>query len=123
MPRSYNILFVDDDKDTCEMMSLLLTLENANYEVISAQTADEALALMKIKSFDMYILDSLLPDMSGIELCARVRRNDRQTPILFYSGMPDNKYVTNAKAAGANEYLVKPNDLEILTETVRGFLN
>src|SRR5215204_85332 len=123
MPRSYNILSVDDDKDTCEMMSLLLTLENANYEVISAQTADEALALMKIKSFDMYILDSLLPDMSGIELCARVRRNDRQTPILFYSGMPDNKYITNAKAAGANEYLVKPNDLEILTETVRGFLN
>jgi DNA-binding response OmpR family regulator len=123
MPDSYRILLVDDDKDTCEMMSFLLTLENSDYQVISATTADEALALMNAKKFDLYILDSLLPDMSGIELCAQVRRSDERTPILFYSGMLENNYIRNAKAAGANEYLVKPDDLDRLTETVGQYLN
>jgi PleD family two-component response regulator len=97
-----------------EIMSVMLMLASSNYEVISANTADEALALMEIKPFDIYILDSLLPDMSGVELCAQVRRDDEQTPILFYSGMLDSNYIKNAKAAGANEYLIKPNDLERL---------
>ncbi|HEY0459122.1 MAG TPA: response regulator [Pyrinomonadaceae bacterium] len=122
MSEPFRILLVDDDKDSCEMMSVMLTLANTNYEVISANSADEALALMEIKPFDIYILDSLLPDMSGVELCAEVRRGDEQTPILFYSGMLDSNYIKNAKAAGANEYLIKPNDLERFTETVHKYL-
>jgi DNA-binding response OmpR family regulator len=123
MPATYRILLVDDDKDTCEMMSLLLTLESSDYEVFSANTADEALALADSGPFDIYILDSLLPDMSGVELCARFRRDDEQTPILFYSGMVDGNYIRKAKAAGANEYLVKPDDLDRLTETIGEYLN
>jgi DNA-binding response OmpR family regulator len=123
MSDSYRILLVDDDKDACEMMSFLLTFENSDYEVISATTAEEALALIDANKFDLYILDSLLSDKSGVELCAQVRRSDKCTPILFYSGMLENNYIRNAKAAGANEYLVKPDDLDRLTETVGQYLN
>src|SRR5687768_11578736 len=112
MTDAYRILLVDDDKDTCELMSLMITLENDNYEVISTSNAEEALVLMENNPFDMYILDSMLPDMSGVELCARVRRDDKQTPILFYSGRADTSYIDKARAAGATEYLVKPNDLD-----------
>jgi len=123
MSEPYRILLVDDDKDTCEVMSVLLTLENSDYEVISANTADDALALIGIKKFDIYILDSLLYGMSGVELCARIRQTDEQTPIMFYSGFEETNYIRNAKAAGANEYLVKPNDLDKLSETVEHYLN
>lgn len=123
MPDSYRILLVDDDEDTREMMSVLLTLERSDYEVISAADGDEALALMDDKKFDLFILDSLMPDMSGIELCSKVRRADERTPILFYSGMSEGNYIKNAKAAGANEYLVKPDDLDRLTRTIGQYLD
>jgi len=123
MSDPYRILLVDDDEDTCEMMSLLLTLENNNYEVTSANTADEALAEMEKKSFDLYILDSLMPHLSGIELCAQIRRGDEWTPILFYSGRSESDYISQAKMAGATEYLVKPNDLERFTEIAREYLD
>jgi DNA-binding response OmpR family regulator len=103
---------VDDDQDTCELMSLMLTMANDKYEVISTNNAEEALVLMENNSFDIYILDSMLPDMPGVELCAQVRRTDRETPIVFYSGRSDTNYIDAAKAAGATEYLVKPNDLK-----------
>ncbi len=122
MPDPYYILLVDDDKDSCEMMSFMLTLSGDNYEVTSANNAREALARMENKHFDLYIFDSLLPGIPGIELCAEVRRTDKRTPILFYSGMSDNDYITKAKAAGANEYLVKPDDLDRLTDTLRKYL-
>jgi two-component system copper resistance phosphate regulon response regulator CusR len=122
MPDSYCILLVDDDKDSCEMMSFMLTLSSDNYEVTSANNAREALIRMKNKHFDLYIFDSLLPEIPGIELCAEVRRTDKRTPILFYSGMSDNYYIGRAKAAGANEYLVKPDDLDKLTDTLRKYL-
>jgi DNA-binding response OmpR family regulator len=122
MCQPHRILLIDDDLDSCQMMSLLLTLENKNYHVFSAKTAREALALMAVEQFDIYILDCLLPDMPGVELCGKVRRTDKETPILFYSGMATDDYIKNAKAAGANEYLVKPNDLEKLPQTIHKYL-
>jgi CheY-like chemotaxis protein len=123
MPRSYHILFVDDDKDTCDMMSFLLTLTNSDYQVISAKSAAEALALIEDRSFDMYILDYLLPDLTGVELCSRIRQRDKRTPIMFYSGMTHIIDLESAKAAGANDFLVKPNDLDRFTDTVSEYLN
>ena len=122
MSQLYRILIVDDDRDTCELMSLMLRLENDRYEVVSANNAADALALMRDDPFDIYILDSLLPDMSGIELCAKIRQTDRRTPIVFYSGRAESRYINLAKSAGADKYLIKPNDLESFTETVREYL-
>jgi two-component system, OmpR family, copper resistance phosphate regulon response regulator CusR len=122
MSGSYNILFVDDDNDTCEMMCLLLMLNISDCEVLSAQTAAEALALIKTQSFDIYILDYLLPDMTGLDLCDQIRQTDGQTPIMFYSGMTHIVDKESAKAAGANEFLVKPDDLEKLPEKIELYL-
>ena len=119
MSEFHRILLVDDDKDACEMMSVLLRLANSSYEVVSANSAQEALTIIETKSFDVYIIDSLLPDMSGVELCAKLRRRDDRVPILFYSGLSDGNYIKNAKEVGANEYLIKPNDLDRLPETIQ----
>jgi CheY-like chemotaxis protein len=118
MSEPYRLLLVDDDQDTCELMSLMLQMANDNYQVIAANNAAEALKMLQKKPFDIYILDSLLPDMSGFELCAKIRQTNKQIPILFYSGRAENHYINKAKAAGATEYLVKPNDLERFTEVI-----
>jgi DNA-binding response OmpR family regulator len=123
MTVSSRILFVDDDPDCCEMMCLLLELSHKNLQVIPAATAGEALSLLEREKFDLLILDYRLPDSTGLELCERIRRTDRRTPIMFYSGMAGTADRDRAQVAGADEYLVKPNDLEKIPETVRKYLN
>ena len=117
------ILYVDDNKDSCELAAVMLTYSDAECAVVAAETADEALRLIEKEPFDLYIFDYSMPDTSGIELCRYVRQFDRDTPILFYSGMAAPDDVTEGLAAGANEYLVKPNDLEKLSGTVKKFLS
>lgn len=117
------ILFVDDDQDSCEMIGLLLHFADDSYAVTAVSTAQKALALMESQSVDLYILDYALPEMAGVELCRRIRQTDLQTPILFYSGMAREVDRDEAMAAGATEYLVKPNDLDRLEETVKRLLN
>ena len=123
MPEARRILIVDDDADGREMMSFLLADQNDGCEVLCAETAEEAAALIEARKFDLYILDSLLSDSSGVELCARIRRADEKTPIMFYSGYEAADYIEKAKAAGADEYFVKPNDLDELMRKVRNCVN
>ena len=123
MTDSSRILFVDDDRDSCEMMSLMLNLTDESLEVISAGTAEDALSLMSTQKFDLFILDYRLPDLTGVELCGRIRHFDSQTPIMFYSAMSGQIDRETARAAGADEYLIKPNDLHCLTQKVKQLLS
>jgi CheY-like chemotaxis protein len=120
---SSNILFIDDDEDSCELMSVMLSYADADYKVTSVLTAFEALNLIAQKSFDLLVVDYKLPEMSGVELCRRIRSTDRQTPILFFTGMASSNDRNIALAAGATSYLVKPNDLDKFTDTVKQLLN
>jgi len=117
------ILYIDDDKDSCEMIGLMLNLADDSYEIMTASTAGKALTLIESQPFDLYILDHRLPVMTGVELCRQLRENNSQTPIIFYSAMAREIDRREAMAAGATEYLVKPNDLDKFTETVKRLLN
>ena len=68
--------------------------------------------------FDLYILDNLLPDGSGVDLCRRIRGFDPHTPILFYSACAYPRDLQAAFSAGAQEYLVKPVSFDNLTQAV-----
>jgi len=120
---SPSILYVDDDKDSSEMICLMLKLANSEYKTVEVGTAEKALKSIAAQSFDIYIFDYKLPDMSGIELCRQIRQTDSETPIMIFSGMARDVDRENAKAAGANCYLVKPNDLNIFTATVENLIN
>jgi DNA-binding response OmpR family regulator len=102
---------------------MLLKIENQGCTIKSASTATEALALSRTHSFDLYILDYRMPDMSGIELCSVIRQTDKQTPIMFFSAMARDIDRKAAIVAGASDYLVKPNDLNRLTKTVKELLS
>lgn len=120
---SPRILCVDDDEDTRNLIDFMLEHEENGYVITSVQNAEDALELLESRNFDLYILDCWLSEMTGIELCSRIREKDKQTPIMFFTGMarPVDREV--GLAAGANEYLVKPEDISILTETVGRLLN
>lgn len=101
------ILYAEDNKDACEMLSTLLSL--SDIEVLPAGSVAEAFQAAQNKYFDLYLLDSRLPDGSGFELCQQLRERDPQTPIVFYSADAFEWDKQKGLAAGANAYLVKPH--------------
>jgi OmpR-family two-component system manganese-sensing response regulator len=110
------ILCVDDDKDTRDMMTALLGLEG--YEVVQARNVAEGLALAVSENFDLILLDWVFADGTGIELCKMIRRTSAAAPILFYSGMALKDDIENAMSAGAQGFLVKPVDFQVLLQNV-----
>lgn len=120
MPRAKcQILCIDDHEDTSEMLKLLLIQED--YGVTSALTMQEGLRLATTQQFDLYILDKHLPDGSGLELCALLNEATPSVPCLFYSGDAYDIHRSEALAAGANDYVTKP-DIDGFIESVRKLL-
>jgi CheY-like chemotaxis protein len=121
-PRS-RILYVEDNKDSREMLRELLLQSRNDYDITAVETAAEALVLDGKTPFDLYILDMSLPGMDGMALCRRLRDRGRTSPIIFFSAMvqpADREYCLKA---GANEFLTKPADLDKISETVANLLN
>ena len=113
------ILCVDDHADTSEMLKLLLS--NGEIEVITARSMEEALELVHTESFDLYVLDKRLPDGSGIDLCRKLTSRTPNVPCLFYTGDAYEVHRQQALAAGANDFVAKP-DIDRLIESVQKFL-
>jgi OmpR-family two-component system manganese-sensing response regulator len=114
---------VDDDDDFCELMTAMLQFADADYHLTSVETPKEALDLLSHKTFDLYMFDFNLPQMSGVELCRHIRSTDPTTPIVFYTASSQAKDRSAAMEAGATAYLVKPNDLENIVPTIEVLLN
>jgi DNA-binding response OmpR family regulator len=110
------ILCIEDHDDSCHLIEFMF--KQINYEVTSCATAEEGLEKAQNGSYSAIILDNWLAGISGVEVCRKIRIFDSVTPIIFYSGEVRPQEKQKAIKAGANEYLVKPNDLEKLTQTV-----
>jgi DNA-binding response OmpR family regulator len=116
MPQNAQILFVEDHEDTRDLITLVL--EHEKYQVTSDGTLEGALKAAAVGKFDLFLLDTGLPDGSGFELCERLREFDSATPILFYSGAAYDSDKLKAIRAGAQGYLVKPCSFAELLRTV-----
>jgi DNA-binding response OmpR family regulator len=115
------ILFVEDHDDTRDLFSIVL--DQSNYEVMTSASMAGALRLAETEKFDLFVLDSLLADGTGLELCKRIRQTDDSTPILFYSALAYENDKNEAFLSGAQRYLVKPVDIPVLCNTVAEMLN
>lgn len=111
-----HILCIEDDAETSELITIML--ERAGYRVTCVPELDEGRAKIAAEKFDLMILDFVFPDRSGIELCREIRQTDKTTPIIFHSAAAQEAEISNALAAGANDYLVKPRGWTRLIELV-----
>lgn len=101
------VLYIEDHEDTRELVTLLLS--QRSYEVVTGASIESGMALATAEKFDLYLLDSWLPDGSGLDLCEKIREFDKTTPILFYSAAAYASDHDTALKCGAQAYLIKPS--------------
>ena len=116
------VLILEDGSELAEQIASMLRDENHAVDVID--DGEEGLAYGLENSYDAVILDPGLPTMDGFSVLRRWRENGRTMPVIVLTG--SRKEVTDMKEAvraGANNYLTKPVDLELLLDWLRGVLN
>lgn len=110
------ILCTEDDPDSREL--IVCILETADYHVTITADSAEALSLAQREQFDLIIVDNWMPGLSGEELTTEIRKFDKNTPILFYSGAAYETDKQKAHDAGAQGYLIKPLGIKDLVDEV-----
>ena len=114
------VLCVDDDEDSRVMLITLLRQELIEAKAVG--TAVQAMSSIQTERFNLYLLDSRLPDLNGFDLCRRMRDFDPDTPILFFSGAGCEADKKRGIEAGANAYVIKP-DLDGLLGSIKQFVS
>jgi len=106
MPKQ--VMVVDDEIGALALIAIIL--ERSGFAVVKAQGGNVALDLLEKSKPDLFVLDVMMPEMDGIELCRRIRaRPDMAlTPIILLSARTDSETIEQAFQAGANDYLTKP---------------
>lgn len=114
------ILLVEDDPYMRQALNLTLTRQNYTVEV--AQDGETAWELIEANTYDLVVLDVLLPKLDGITLCQKLRTIQNYTPILLLTGLNSGSDKVMGLDAGADDYVVKPFDVEELLARVRVLL-
>jgi len=106
------ILLVEDEENIRETVKLNLELEG--YEVVAAADGKKALKYSREQYFDLMILDVMLPEVSGFQICEQVRLTNREVPIIFLTAKDTAQDRITGLRKGADDYLSKPFHLEEL---------
>ncbi len=113
----FSILLVEDEENLHEALKLNLELEN--YEVTGCFDGANALKIFQQEYFDMIILDVMLPEIDGINVCETIRLSNREIPILILSAKTSSADRVLGLKKGADDYLTKPFNLEELLLRVK----
>jgi len=100
------ILLLEDDYDLAETIKELL--QESAYEVDMAHTGNDAIDLSYDNSYDLYIFDINVPDMTGLALLESLREADDKTSAIFISALVDMNSISKAFSIGADDYIKKP---------------
>ena len=112
-------MLVEDDASIREVATL--GLSQAGFRVTSAPDGREGLARFREGSFDLVVLDVMLPELDGLEVCRAIRR-ESQVPIVFLSARSDTLDVVVGLELGADDYVTKPFELPELVARIRAVL-
>ena len=115
-------MIVDDEPGN---ISIIAKLFKQEYEVLAATSGEEALEIADRCSPDLVLLDIMMPEMDGYEVCRRLRQNDatKHVPIIFLTAKRDAGDEEYGLNLGAIDYIVKPFDLAIVRARVRNHIN
>ena len=114
------LLLVEDDKLTAEYVKVIL--HEDGHEVDWVGVGREGLMMARMNMYDALILDWNLPDTTGLVIMESLRNEGRMTPILMLTASSKSEQVVQGLNAGADDYLVKPFDSEVLRARVRALM-
>ena len=113
------LLVVEDDQILCD--TLAYNLRREGYEVMASGDGGEALQLARAQTFDLIVLDLMLPTLDGLSIC-RVLRKEQRTPIIMLTARSGEVDRIMGLETGADDYIVKPFSLGELLARVRAVL-
>jgi excisionase family DNA binding protein len=118
------VLIVDDDQELVELINDVLE-KDGRFEVRTVNNGFDAGMMVKEYHPDLIVLDVMLPDINGKEVCQRVRTDKTMDDvrIICISGMVEEDKIEDLKASGANDFLHKPFEVETLIERMCGLLD
>jgi len=128
MDQNYNqcaVLIVDDDEPTRMLIARIVTLEFPGAQVSLAGTCEAALRLANLKSYDVILLDLLMPGVGGFEVLRRIRWDsaNRSTPVVVVSALGlDTQSIDQCKSLGADKIVSKPINRTALAAAVKAQL-
>jgi DNA-binding response OmpR family regulator len=112
-----DILIVEDNKEIATLLKDFLTKEN--YIVSVADNGEKALSLFEKYGARLILLDIMMPEMDGFNVCSKIRENSN-TPIFILSAKTDKEDKLNGIILGADDYIEKPIDIDILLAKIKG---
>ena len=110
------ILVIDDDAAVTDLLSLLL--KSQGFDVTSTNSSTDGLNLIRDAGPDMIVLDLMMPEMDGWEVCRAVR-SFSQVPIIILSALNDPSMIASVLDAGADDYLTKPTPSRVLVAHIK----
>lgn len=114
------LLVVEDDKAISE--ALKEGLEDESYAVDVAYDGDEGYRAASADEYDLIILDVMMPEMNGYEVCKKLRSEGNSTPILMLTAKGEGRDVIEGLDTGADDYLAKPFSFDVLLARIRALL-
>lgn len=117
-----NILIVEDEESLMKLESILLT--SRGYKVTGAPDGKAALDCVANTKPDLVLLDIMLPEIDGFEVCRQIKNNEatRHIPVIMLTAKRSREDIAMGEKAGADWYMTKPLRSAILVETVQRFL-
>jgi len=102
-----NILIVDDTESNID---ILMELLGDDYEIYAATDGETALEILEEEKIDLVLLDIMMPEIDGFEVCRRIRNNQRtkEIPVIFITALTDEESIEKAFDVGGNDYITKP---------------
>lgn len=118
--QQHRILIVEDEDHIRENLKLNLELEG--YEVVAVGDGAKAVKVFREQRFDLVILDVMLPEMDGFDVCEQIRLEDRETAVLFLTAKDASVDKIKGLKTGGDDYLTKPFNLEELLLRIMNLL-
>ena len=121
-PETNTLLIVDDNMNNIQVLASMLT--NNGYNVEFATNGKSALQWMEEETFDLILLDIMMPEMNGFEVCEKIRRikKFKDLPVIFLTAKTDKESIVKGFNMGGNDYLTKPFDQRELLARVNTHL-
>jgi DNA-binding NtrC family response regulator len=111
------VLIVDDERGFLDVLAE--RMQGRGMEVTTAASAKEALQKLEEESFDAIVLDLMMPEMGGIEALQRIKEKSPDCEVILLTGQPSVSKGVEAMKLGATDFLIKPADINELTEKIK----